>query len=60
MSKMVLTKNNTTKFGSESQSYGTFDTRLGGILCGVGLTLGVNLDEDYGRSCNGDGWSLDP
>ena len=40
------------KHGSESGSYGTFSTGLGGLLCGVWLPLGVTLYAD--ELCNGD------
>ena len=44
------------KLGSESGSAGTFGTRLGGSLSGIGLPLGVTLSTD--ESCIGDGGSL--
>ena len=37
-----------------------FGTRLGRLLHGVGLPLGVTLAGNYGVSCDGDGGSLDP
>ena len=46
------------KLGSESGSSVTFGTRLGGLLHGVGLTLGVTLSAD--ESCNSYGGSLVP
>ena len=42
--------------GSESGSASTFSTGLGGLLHGVGLTLGVVIYAD--DSCDGDGGSL--
>ena len=44
------------KLGSESGSAGTFGTRFGGLLHGIGLTLGVTLYAD--ESCDGYGGSL--
>ena len=37
-------------------SAGKFRTGLGGLLCDVGLPLGITLYDD--ESCNGDGGSL--
>ena len=42
--------------GSESGSAGTFVTILGGLLHGVGLTLGITFYAD--EFFNGDGGSL--
>ena len=44
------------KLGSESGPSGTYETRLGRILCGLVFTLGVTRYDD--ESCNGDRGSL--
>ena len=44
------------KPGSESWSDGTFSTRLGGLLRGLWVTLGVTLSDN--DPCGGDGGSL--
>ena len=56
MSQMTLTKNNLKNLGSESRSDGTFGTGLGGLLHGLGFTLGVTRYAS--ESCGGEGGSL--
>ena len=48
------------ELGSESSSAFLFGAGLGGLLYGIGLTLGATLAGDGGGSWNGDGGSLDP
>ena len=52
-------KEESNELGSESGSYGTFSNGLGGLLYGVGFTVGMKLTVDD-FSCYGDGRSLDP
>ena len=44
------------KLGHKSGSAGTFGTGLGGLLHGIGLTVGATIFSD--ESCDGDGGSL--
>ena len=46
------------KIVSASRSAGTFGTGLCGLLCGIGLPLGVMICAD--DSCDGDGGSIFP
>ena len=55
MNQMIPPKNNLTKMGYISGSFGTCGTRLGGLLRVVEFSVGMMLAGDYGLFGGGGG-----
>ena len=55
MNQMIPPKNNMTKMGYISGSFGTCGTRLGGLLRVVEFSVGMMLAGDYGLFGGGGG-----